>query len=401
MNTSTYRYEAYSTDGRRHNGTLASTSRIDALNSLHGQGLIVTELQADSAGRRTPLLPRVLPATERIFFLHQLSALLGCGISLATALSMLATSMESPTWHTILTRMEQDLSRGQSASNTFRSHRYAFGDLLPFLVEVGELSGRLEEMLLRAASIMESQREFRKRLGDALRYPLIVLTSLLGAFVFAVTMIIPRFADIFARSEATLPLLTRFLLGLSSFFSHYGIILLSTLLLTAAALLAVHRRVPGARNFLFRMGLRFPLLGTILQISMVSHLFMTLKTMLQGGIPLAAAMEMVRDTTANPLLRQELQLAHELLNQGAPFHAALEACTIFPGLAVQMARTGEEGGTLEQMLEKTATFYEQQAQQKLRTLAGYTEPLLLLLSGVFVLILALGILLPMWQVTRL
>ncbi|MBB5022048.1 type II secretion system F family protein [Desulfurispira natronophila] len=394
---STFSYEACRPTGELVEGTVRATSPENARQQLLQQGMVVLALKPQGTFVDRIIPRKGLPHKERLFFLRQISALLSCGIPLSRALVMIANSHRHTSFSQSLMGIETDLRSGSSLWQAMQRYPHWFDSLLISMVRVGEATGSLDEMFEHSARVLESRHNSRKRLANALRYPSIVLVSLVAAFAFCVAIIIPRFADIFSRSDTPLPPISQGLIAVSNFSLSAGPYLL--VVLAAVILIAAFqwRRQPRFQAALERIALRVPLLGPIIQKSHTANLFMALKTMLSSGIPLREAVSLLQCTSSSALVQRQLAEVDSLLHQGSGFAAALEITDLFPSLALQLVRTGEDTGTLDIMLERTSRYYDQETEHHLQTLAGYLEPALLLVAGTMVCLLALGVLLPMWH----
>jgi MSHA biogenesis protein MshG len=271
-----------------------------------------------------------------------------------------------------------------------------FSQFYVSMVHVGENTGRLDEVFLQLSHHLERDLETRKRIASAFRYPIFVLVAIAAAVAIINLMVIPAFAKMFASFHAQLPLATRILLGTSKFFVHFW----------PAMLMAVFGSIVAWRRFVAtemgrlswdRKKLSTPVVGEIVHRALLGRFSRSFATMLRAGVPLPTALHVVSHVVDNAFVGQKIRGMVAGIERGESVTRNAAATQLFSPLVLQMMAVGEETGALDQLLEEVADFYDREVDYDLKRLSDRIEPIMIMFIGVLVLILALGVFLPMWN----
>ena len=340
-----------------------------------------------------------LSLDERLLLVRQLHVLQKAGVPLLSSLRALESQVSPGTLKAVLGRLVQELLNGATLSQAFARHPRAFDALFVGFIRVGEAGGLLEEALRQLAGLCEWELDLRARLRQALQYPAIVLATLSGAVGIMVAFVLPRFAQFFSSLNIQLPLQTRLVLGISRLLSRQG--WLVALLLAAAVggwlrfthtskgRLAWHRRL-----------LRLPAIGSLALEMAMARFAHVLAALSASGVPMLETLALARESMNNTYIQQRIEAARERVKAGESLAAALKATDVVPPVVLQMVSTGQESGHLEELLRSVADYYDQQAAYRLKRLILYIEPALLLLVGGGVLLMAMAVLVPMWDLVK-
>lgn len=281
-------------------------------------------------------------------------------------------------------------------SETMAAHRGVFPPLMINMVRVGEQTGRLDTVFGELQRNLEFEEGTRRQVKAALRYPTMVIISIAIALVVLNLFVIPAFAKVFANFNAELPLITRALIASSDWMRAWWPLLAGGLLALSVATRAFLKTARGAELW-GRWSLRIPLVGEILLKAALSRFSRTLGMSLRAGIPLDQALQAVAGVSDNRYFALQIAAMHERIAQGRSLTLAARGTSLFTPLVMQMITTGEETGRLDEMLEEAADYYEREVAYDVKILGDYVEPLLLVFVSALVLMLALGIFLPMWD----
>ncbi|MEI7785926.1 MAG: type II secretion system F family protein, partial [Betaproteobacteria bacterium] len=379
---------------------LRGRSRASGENQLRAvlrrQGLRPLALQPVAVRRVRALDRRELASLTR-----QLAVLLGAGLPLLQALQMLARSQARPAVQHLLENLHADLQQGLSLAAAMRRQRPTFSERYLALVEAGELSGRLEQLLERLARYLEQTEALARRLRGALLYPSVVLAVAVGVVALIMVAVVPAFENTFASFGAQLPWATQWVIAASRWLLQWG----SAVLLLVLALALVARqawvRSPMLVQRVDAAVLALPLWGALLRQAAQVRWSRTLATLLGAGMPLADALQAVRGASGYLAYAQATGQVRDEVMRGSSLHAALAPSALFSPLLQQMCAVGEASGTLEHMLEKAADFHDSELSERLEQLTGLIEPATIVIMGLLVGGLVMALYLPVFQMGQI
>ncbi len=395
-----YRYVAFDQEGRRVEGWLDVPDEATAERVLWDRGLAVAQL---IPARRTFRLWRLFPTLfgvkrrDLAIFSRQLATLLSSGISILPALRLLAEQSSSKPLREVLDEVADGVERGQSFSAALAVHPYAFPPLYTRTLAIGERTGNLEEVLQRLANYLERMQELSRKLREALAYPVFVLAMAVFVVVLMLTFALPPMVQLFENFGADLPWTTRALIAFTRWATAYGAYVLFGALALAFGV-AWWGTTPSGQRVRDAVALRLPLIGRIVLEGQIARFAWTAATLIRAGLPLSEVMELAVATTGNVIVAEALERVQIALLSGQGLSGPLAAESIFPPLLAQMARVGEESGTLEENLETVADFYEEEVDRRLRLLVSLVEPALTIFVGLIVGFIALSMVMPMYSI---
>lgn len=395
-------YSGFDSDGRKVSGSCEGSGQRAVLASLRKQGIYASSVVA--AGRRP--IQRLLrwraaqvPVEDLATATRQLATLLSAGLALDEALTTVAGQLEKPLLATVLHRVREAVVQGEALHLALAAEGQVFPTIYLSMVEVGESSGTLDQVLANLADLLEEQARLRSRITAALAYPLLMVLVGGGVLLFLVGFVLPKVTRMLVDLDQVLPLATRMLIAGSDLLRNYGW-LLSILLITG--LLLANRwasKEPG-RLILDRWRLKLPLFGRLTQLIATSRFSRTLATLLGGGQPLLRALEITGKLLDNLVLQRAIERAGAQVREGSSLAAPLQKEKIFPPLLIQMIVVGERSGELEQMLRRVAETCDQQIDMSINRLLALLEPVMILLMGAAVGFIVLAILLPIFQASQ-
>ncbi len=337
---------------------------------------------------------------DLILFCRQMYTLNAAGVPLIRALRGLVETSRNETLGRALADVVDDLEGGMDLSGAFSRHLNVFPPLLCRMVQVGEVTGKLEQVFLELAGYFEQEKETISRVKAAMRYPTFVVIAIVFAIVFVSLFVIPAFEKVFASAGADLPLPTRIIMGLSKFMIGYWPVLL---VLVVLVFFLVRRTVKTAKGrYLWdRYKLRIPLVGDIVLRSTLVRFSRGFNMGYTAGIPLSQALGFTARAVNNVYVGEKIELIRNGVERGDTLTRSATQSGLFTPLVLQMLAVGEESGAVDTMLKDVADFYEREVDYDLKSLSSAIEPIMIILIGVMVLILALGVFLPMWNLGSL
>ena len=403
-----YEYTALDRSGKTKKGILDADSTVAARQKLRGSGIFPVEVkEALSKPKGIPsgpvsligLLKGVKPG-EIFAMTRQLSILLGAGVPLVKSLEALISQITNPILKKITAQIKESVNEGNSLAFSLSQHPKFFSNLYVNMVDSGEASGSLDVVLGRLAEFGEHQQALRGRFKAALAYP--AFMSLIGIVVlfFLITFIVPNITKIFTEMHQTLPLPTTVLIEVSNFMlSFWWVILIA--FLVGIVILKQSKKRPGVHYIWDKLKLHIPVFGPINQKIALARFGRTLGSLLQSGVPLISALQIVGKIVDNSLIAKAIDNAVDQIQAGRSLAGTLDQSRWFPSIAVQMMSVGEQSGELEGMLNKIADTYEREVESHIMALTSMLEPVMILVMGLIVGFVVISILLPIFEMNQM
>lgn len=400
-----FKYKGRNSSGQLVEGVLDGASSSAAADILLGQGLTPIEIRetkapaAKAAGGGIVLFKPKIQHQDVLLFSRQLNTLLKAGVPILRALGGLQESAINPVMKGVLQDVRESLEGGRELSAGLARHPEAFSPFYLSMVRVGEATGLLDAIFMRLFEHLDFERYMREQVKSALRYPSFVVIAMGGAIVVINIFVIPAFAKVFAGFGAELPLMTRILLGFSEFMLAYWPHLLAALGGSIFAFKSWVATVEGRYNW-ERLALRIPIAGTILHKAALSRFARSFALGMRSGVPVMTALSNSAQTVDNSYIARRIEKMREGVERGDSILRSAIAVGIFTPVVLQMIAVGEESGAVDDMMEEIGGMYQQEVEYELKTLGQKIEPILIVGLGILVLILALGIFLPMWDLGK-
>ena len=333
---------------------------------------------------------------ELIIFCRQMYSLSKAGVPIIRAIGGLAESHRNPYFREVLQDVRSDLEGGQGMAVALNGHPKVFNTLFVSMISVGENTGQLDQAFRQLSVYLELERETRKRIKQATRYPLFVLSAMAVALVVINLFVIPAFSKVFAQFKAELPWATQVLIGTSQFFQDFWWLLA---LLFGASLYGFFKWIETDAGALKwdQIKLRLPIVGGIFERIALARFTRTFAMMYRAGVPLLQTLSINSASVGNLFIGQAILGMREGVERGEALTSTASNSGLFTPLVLQMMAVGEETGSLDDLFVEVADFYEQEVDYDLKQLADAIEPILIVAMGVMVLVLALGVFLPMWD----
>ena len=400
-----FAYKGRNSGGQLIEGVAEGANSGAVADILLGQGLVPVEIRESKApaGKAasieiTLFKPRVTHI-DIMLFSRQIHTLLKAGVPIMRALGGLQEAAINPAMRAVIQDLRESLEGGRELSAGLARHPRVFSPFYLSMVKVGEMTGLLEEVFMRLFDHLEFERYMREQVKSALRYPSFVVMAMAVAIVVINIFVIPAFAKVFAGFGAELPLMTRILLGFSDFMVSYWPHMLAVL---CACVFAFRRWVgtTKGRHDWEGIALRLPIAGQILHKAALARFARSFALGMRSGVPVMQALSNSAQTVDNSYIARRIDNMREGVERGESILRAALSVGIFTPVVLQMIAVGEESGAVDEMMEEIGQMYQQEVEYELKTLGQKIEPILIVSLGILVLILALGVFLPMWDLGK-
>lgn len=400
-----YIFKARTSTGKEISDVVEAVSQTEAIEKLRNLKYFVIDIKEQkesffkSVLSNIPFLKKKVKSAELTIFSRQLATLVSSGVQLVQGLSILEEQFESPTFRKIIRAVRSDIEAGVSISEAMSKYPDVFSELYIGMVRAGEVGGILDQVLDRLATYLESTEALKSKIKSAMMYPIIVSIVAVGAAIIMLTVVVPRFAALFAEMGAKLPAPTQMLVNLSNFLKKW----IWMFILIGIAIVIVFRRTYKTNNkFALKVDsflLNAPIFGDVVKKTAVGRFTRTLSTLIHAGVPILQALETVAKTAGNKLIEKTILEAREAIREGERIAEPLKKSGVFPPMVIQMIAVGEETGALDSMLAKIADFYDREVSDAVDGLAGMIEPLIIVFLAVVVGGMVVAMYLPMFEIT--
>ena len=394
-----FEYKARDKAGGMLVGSFESTSRDAVAAQLDAQGcwpVSITEKRDDLLSGDFLARFRTVSEQDRLFFTRQLHSLISAGVSFSGSFQALISQMENPKLKTLLEQVRRDVEGGMSFSQALEKHPDVFDGLYVGMISAGEQAGVLDVILDRLLQLGEHERETRQRINTATRYPKIIIGSMIVAFVLLMVFVVPTFAKVYSTFKVQLPLPTRIMIGTNMIFMGYWWLILGLTIGGWYGTKKYLKTTAGLERW-DHIKLRLPLFGPIFLKSALSRFALVFAILTRSGLPVLQVLEIVSITVGNSALSKLIKKISEAIRQGRNLSDPMREGKLFPPVVLQMVSVGEETGRIDEMLIKVSEYYDREVDYSLKTLASALEPILLAAIGGMVLLVALAIFLPWWD----
>ncbi len=400
-----YIFKAKTPTGKEVSDVIEASSQAEVIEKLRNLKYFIIEVKQQKEGffknivSKIPFLKKKIKSSEITLFSRQLATLVSSGIQLVQGLSILEEQFESPAFRKIIRAIRSDIEAGVSISEAIGRHPDVFSELYVGMIHAGEVGGILDQVLDRLATYLESSEALKSKIKSAMMYPIIVTIVAIGAAIIMLTVVVPRFAALFAEMGAKLPAPTLMLVNISNFLKKW----IWLFILIGVAAVIIFRRI-YKMNYKFAlkvdsMLLNLPIFGDVIRKTVIARVTRTLGTLLHAGVPILQALETVAKTAGNKLVEKTILEAREAIREGERVAEPFKKSDVFPPMVIQMIAVGEETGALDSMLAKIADFYDREVADAVEGLAGLIEPLIIVFLAVVVGGMVVAMYLPMFEIT--
>lgn len=393
----TFQYKVRDSLGKTHDGSLEAEDRDAAVGLLRHDGFHVLALEEEDAG--FSLFPRGVKKSDIIYCTSQLAIMVDTGITLSAALGAIAEQEDNPSFRALLTDLKNRVEGGEDFSSALACHPRHFDKTFVSMVKASEHTGTLGEMLERVAGYLRNELETRAKVRAALAYPGVMAGLAVVVTIFLLTYVLPKFTPLFERKNMKLPTPTVVMLTAShALIDYWWAWLIGGIAL--ALLYIFGRHTDTGRKFIDYLKLNLPIVGTMFRKVTLSRCVRTLGTMIQSGVSMLDAIKLTSEVSGNIYYEQSWNRVLDQITQGNRICEALQGDPLFPKTLVQMIASGEETGKLDFVLQKVSVYYDREVEMSLKTATSMIEPIMITVMGVVVGGIGLGLMLPIFQLSR-
>jgi len=400
-----YIYTARTQDGMLKKDRINTKDEKALAEYLRSQGLLLTSVKLAKDEKKSKLdfltsLTGRIPLVQKMFFTQNLQVMVRTGFSLANALKTLSLQTKNKKFKQIIQDLQHDVESGISFSNALAKHKKVFNELFVSMVAAGEISGKLDETLKYLTVQMKKDHDIISKVKSAMMYPAIVVIAMVGIGISMMIFVIPKMLAIFEEMQADLPLPTRILLFISNFLTQNGIYAAIAVIVIVFLLMRVLKTKKGKAVY-HKILLKTPLISPIIMKINLARFTRTLSSLLKTDIPIVQTFQIISRTLGNVNYKQAMLETADKVKKGMSIVKSLEERSeLFPPVVTQMISVGEESGTLDSITEEIAIFYEADVDQTMGNLSTIIEPILMLVLGGAVAVMALAIIMPMYSLVE-
>jgi MSHA biogenesis protein MshG len=404
-----FAYKGRNRRGDLVQGTLDGDDSSVIADQLMNTGITPTEIiQSRSllnspAGKPAWLLRQLtekpVSLLDMMLFSRQMYTLLKAGVPIMRALAGLQESSQNPVFAALLQDLRESLDSGRELSAALRRHPKVFSPFYVSMVQVGEMTGMLDITFMRLYEHLEFERDMRERIKAAMRYPSFVILAMVIAIVIVNLFVIPTFAKVYAGFHAELPVITKMLIGFSGFMVDYWLLMLA-LLIAIVMGFRFYINTPDGRYKWDRYKFKLPIAGNIILKATLARFARSMALSFKSGMPILQGLNVVGMVVDNEFMRSRIEQMRDGVERGETILRTATATGVFNPVVLQMIAVGEESGDMDGLMFEIADMYEREVKYDVAALSSKIEPILIVALGIMVLILALGIFLPMWDLGK-
>lgn len=388
-------YDGINRRGEKVKGEMTSRNMALAKATLRKQGITVSSIKR----KPKPLFSfkRKIKAIDIAIFSRQLATMIKAGIPLTQSFEIVADTLDNPSMQQLVLAIKADIESGSSFTSALRKHPRHFDPLFCSLVASGEQSGSLEIMLQRVATYKEKSELLKAKIKKAMKYPMAVILVAIIVTIILLVKVVPVFADLFNSFGTELPAFTQLVVRMSEWMKQWWLALIIGSLVAIFGFIEAKKRSQRFRNFLDRMLLKTPIFGNIAYQAVIARFSRTLSTTFAAGVPLIEALDSTAGAANNVVFYNATQQIKNDVATGQQLQFAMRTTNLFPSMTIQMVGIGEESGSLEDMLDKVAVYYENEVDNAIDGLTSLMEPLIMVVLGILVGGLVVAMYLPIFQ----
>ena len=392
-----FKYKAINSEGQRIEGSQSADSESQIREMLLSNQYYPLSIEKEnSKSKKSFSFNSKVKLKDIAVFCRQFYVMLDSGLSIGKALNILIEQGEKPKIREALIGVNGDLKRGETLASSMRKRKDVFPNLLTSMIDAGERSGNLDIILKRMAEYYEKETKIRGKIKSAMIYPIVLGVVAIIAITFILTFVMPTFVQMFEENNVDLPMSTKMVLETSKVLGKYGIIIF-LILVTAIILLGKYLKSEEGQYKLSSINLKIPVIKKLTQKIIVSRFTRTMGIVSSSGMSLVTSIEIVASVVGNKIAEKELLKVKEKVLKGEGLGDSIMNIKIFPPMLASMVKIGEEAGSLDSILDKTADFYDDELEREIKTATALIEPSMIVLMGIIIGFLLISILTPMFK----
>lgn len=392
-----FKYKAINSEGQRIEGSQSADSESQIREMLLSNQYYPLSIEKEnSKSKKSFSFNSKVKLKDIGVFCRQFYVMLDSGLSIGKALNILIEQCEKPKLREALIGVNGELKRGETLASSMRKRKDVFPNLLTSMIDAGERSGNLDIILKRMADYYEKETKIRGKIKSAMIYPIVLGVVAIIAITFILTFVMPTFVQMFEENNVDLPMSTKMVLETSKVLGKYGIIIF-LILVTAIILLGKYLKSEEGQYKLSSINLKIPVIKKLTQKIIVSRFTRTMGIVSSSGMSLVTSIEIVASVVGNKIAEKELLKVKEKVLKGEGLGDSIMNIKIFPPMLASMVKIGEEAGSLDSILDKTADFYDDELEREIKTATALIEPSMIVLMGIIIGFLLISILTPMFK----
>lgn len=402
-----FKYKARDENGRFVENVTFSDSETAVRDQLSDRRLWVLEVSLIKEKSKNPLdidLDGIfgflggVGLKDLVVFCRQFSVLVNSGVAMMKTLTILSDQTENVKFKNILKEVKSDVEQGVNLSEAFGKHNNVFDTLFVNMIKAGETGGVLDETTSRLAKFLEDRARLNNKIKSAMTYPTVVSILALIIFFVMLTVILPKFSELFSRLGSELPAYTQFLINISKILRSPWLLVIIIFFISIVFIYKKIYETKRGKFFIDALSLKLPVIGVLLQKVGVARFTRTFGTLLKSGVPILTSLEIVEQSSGNAVIEKTINEVYTAIQQGGTINAPLEKSKVFPAMVTSMIAVGEETGELDSMLSKIADFYDMEVEAAVDSLTSLLEPLMMVFLGGMVGAVIVGMYLPMFKI---
>lgn len=373
-------------------GEVVAENEDDARRKLQRRGIKPLRISKVKATRKKSITQQDITV-----FTRQLATMMKAGLPLMQAFEIVARGHSNPAMTQLLMTVRSDVEQGSSMGKAFAKHPKYFDRFYCNLISAGEAGGVLEHLLDKLALYKEKTQAIKKKVKSALTYPIAVIVVAIALVLVMMMFVLPSFGKIYEGMGAELPWLTQQMMNLSDFFVQYGWVIILALVGGVVAFVKIHERSPAVQKRVDAWLLKMPIFGNIVRKATIARWARTTASLFAAGVPLVEALDSVAGAAGNILYEEATREIRSKVNQGMSLTSGMQSTELFPNMVLQMASIGEESGSLDDMLNKAAEFYEDEVDNAVAQLSSLMEPIIMVVLGSIIGVILVAMYLPLFS----
>lgn len=392
-----FKYKAINSEGQRIEGSQSADSESQVREMLLSNQYYPLSIEKENSKNKSSFsFDRKVKLKDIAVFCRQFYVMLDSGLSIGKTLNILIEQGEKPKLREALIGVNADIKRGETLASSMGKRKDVFPKLLTSMIDAGERSGNLDIILKRMAEYYEKETKIRGKIKSAMIYPIVLGVVAIIAITFILTFVMPTFVQMFEENNVELPMSTKMVLGTSKMLGKYGVIFFLVLVI-GIILLGKYLKSEEGQYKLSVINLKLPVIKKLTQKIVVSRFTRTMGIVSSSGMSLVTSLEIVASVVGNKIAEKELLKVKEKVLKGEGLGDSIMNIKIFPPMLASMVKVGEEAGSLDSILDKTADFYDDELEREIQTATALIEPAMIVIMGVIIGFLLISILTPMFK----
>lgn len=392
-----FTYRAMKENGDIVEGTFIADSKHEVVEMLKGNNSYPVSIEEKKKiGTKEIRLNRGVSSRDLAFFCRQLNAMLSAGSNITKSLDIMKRQIANHMLKEAVDQMYEDVQKGKLLSESMKTLPRVFPEMMIYMIESGEISGTLDKILIRLAVYFEKEAQLKNKVRSAMVYPIILVIVSIGVVFFMVTFILPTFVTMFEKSGVDLPAITRGMLNFSTFTRNNGLLVFLFIVMIGILVFA-YITSPSGRLHFDQLKLKLPVIGTLNKKIMTARFARNLSTMLSSGVPLLTSLNNLSNIMNNRVISDAVLSYREDIQKGKDLHLAVRESGLFPPMLDGMMEIGKESGTLDDILDKTADYYDDEVEHGMQRLVSMFEPFMILILAVVIGTIVVAMALPMFD----